>query len=206
MTKLINITMGIVIVAVVVVAGLLVYLYMRPGSEINNRLDYDQEQWQEKVNAAPNDPLPHANLGAVYLEKGDSEAAIRKLRLAVDMAPSGYTYIFYQLGLAYSMAGDTSSAVDNFKRALELYPAGEKYPVSFQIAQIYWDQGDLPAARDYVQQSLADNNGIWNAHYLLGQILEKEGDMTKARVEYQEAAKYNTNDEELQRALKRVSA
>jgi Tfp pilus assembly protein PilF len=202
--KVINIAIGIVIVALVIVTGGLVYSYIRPGSDVSSKLDYDLEKWQAEVNAAPDDPLARANLGVTYMDKGDTEAGIRELKAAVDLAPSGYTYMT-QLGLAYVKAGDATSALEMFKRAIELYPKGEKYSVSFQIANVYWEQGDLAAAKDYIQQSLADNNGIWNAHYLLGQILEKEGDPVKARQEYQEAAKYNPTDAELQQALQRVS-
>jgi len=203
--KVINIAIGIVIVALVLVTGGLVYSYLKPGSEAGSKLDYDLEQWQAEVDAKPDSAVAHANLGATYMERGETDAGIRELKIAVDLAPEGYTYLF-QLGLAYEQTGDAGGALDLYKRALELYPIGEKYPVSYQIANVYLQQGDLAAARDYIQQSLADNDGIWNAHYLLGEILEKSGDIAGARAQYQEAAKYNPTDLNLQQALVRTSA
>lgn len=205
MLKVINIIMGIIIIAVVAAGGALAYVYMRPSSAVSSKLDWDLKKWQEQVNERPDDPLARANLGLVYLDMGKAEEAIKELETAVELAPEGYTYI-YSLGRAYRDSGQADLALEKFLQCMELYPAGEKFPIAFKIAEIYLEKGDTAAAKDYVQQSIADNELTWNSRYMFGQILEQEGDLVKAREQYDIASKLNPGNTELEEALKRVSA
>lgn len=204
MEKLLNIIIGIVLVAVLAVGGLLGWSYLRPADDfVGTKLDKDLKDWQEYVDQKPDDPLGWANLGAIHLDMGDTDKAIEELLIAVDLAPEGYTYRF-KLGQAYREAGRNTEAVETMVQALDNFPPGERAMITFELAEIYWDVGDLASAKDFTQQSIQVDDTIWNSHYLMGQILEKEGDMTGAKSEYENAARFSS-DPVIQQALERVS-
>lgn len=205
MDKILNVAIGIVLAAMLVFGVLVGWSYLKPAEDfVGGKLEKDFEEWQSYVQKEPDDPLGRANLGAVYLEMGDIEKGIQELELAVDLGPEGYTYMF-KLGEAYRMAGRNDEAIVMFKQAQEKYPDGEKYLPAYQLAEIYLEQGDLASAKDFAQQAVDGSTGIWNAHYLLGQIYEREGDTAMARQEYEKAARFNPNGKDLQEALARVS-
>lgn len=206
MEKILNVVIGIVLAAVLVAGGLLGWSYLKPPEDfVGSKLEKDLKEWQSYVDKEPADPLGRANLGAVYLETGEIEKGIQELKLAVDLGPEGYTYLF-KLGEAYRMAGRNDEAIDMFKQALEKYPKGEKFLPAYQLAEIYFEQGDLASAKDFAQQAVDGSTGIWNAHYLLGQVYEREGDKAMAKQEYEKAAQFNPNGPDLQEALARVSS
>ncbi|MBE0428796.1 MAG: tetratricopeptide repeat protein [Thermoleophilia bacterium] len=204
MTKIINISIGAVLVALLAAAGILVYFYLQPTSQASQKLERDLKMWQDHLKSEPDDALARANLGVIYREMGDIESATRELALAVELEPEGYTYIT-ELALTYRQMGDTESALEHLKRAIDLYPNGEKFRAQYLVAEIYFESGDLESAKEFLQQSLEDNNTKWNSHYLMGQLYEREGNLEKAREEYGVAAVFNEDDEELQEALRRVS-
>lgn len=204
MEKLLNIFIGIVLVAVLVVGGLLVWSYLTADEDfVGTKLEKDLQDWEGYVDENPDDPLGWANLGAIYLEMGDTDKAIEELQTAVALAPEGYTYR-YKLGQAYRAAERTPEAIDTMKQAVDNFPPGERALITFELAEIFWETEDLASAKDYVQQSIKVDATIWNSRYLLGQILEKEGDQGGARSEYEAAAKFS-NDPVIQQALERVS-
>lgn len=206
MGKLINIIIGLVIIAILAASGILGWSYLHPANDfVGAKIERDLQDWQDYVNNKPDDPLGRANLGAVYLEMGDTEKAIQELQTAVDLSPLPWGYTFrFELGRAYRQAGRYDDALDILLQAIQNYPPNERAPVAFEIAEVYMDKGDVAAAKDYAQQSIKMNDTIWNSHYLLGRILEQEGDLEGAKAQYEWAAKFS-NDPALQEALARVS-
>jgi tetratricopeptide (TPR) repeat protein len=201
-SRILNIAIGVVVVALLVTGAILAYLHFRPSEPTS--MDRTLEKWQQAVKDDPDNSLVRANLGATYLDMGDFDTAIKELRLALDQEPESFTYMF-RLGFAYRGAEQYDEAIGMFIGSAERTPAGEKYPALFEAGNTYMMAGDAASAKDYVQQSIADNDMIWNSHFLLGQILEQEGDKTGAKEQYEAAAKFNPNDAALKEALQRVS-
>ncbi|MHB8793401.1 MAG: tetratricopeptide repeat protein [Thermoleophilia bacterium] len=201
-SKIINIAIGLVAIALLITGATLAYLHFRPSEPTS--MDRTLEKWQQAVKDDPGNSLVRANLGATYLDMGDYDAAIKELKLALDQQPESFTYMF-RLGFAYRGAEQYDEAIGMFLGSAERTPPTEKYPALFEAANTYMMKGDVASAKDYVQQSIADNDMIWNSHSLLGQILEQEGDTAGAKVQYEAAAKFNPTDAALQEALQRVS-
>lgn len=201
-SRILNIAIGIAAVALLVTGAVLAYMHFRPSEPTS--MDRTLAQWQQAVKDDPGNSLIRANLGATYLDMGDYDAAIKELKLALDQEPASFTYMF-RLGFAYRGAEQLDEAIGAFLGSAELTPKTEKYPALFEAANTYMMKGDIAAAKDYAQQSIADNDMIWNSHYLLGQILEQEGDKAGAKEQYEAAAKFNPTDAALQEALQRVS-
>lgn len=205
MTKIINMAIGAVLVAIVAGVGMLAYLQMRTDPNANSVLERDREKWQQQVDENPSNHLARANLGAIYLDMGDTDQAIKELTISLDQEPESFTYMS-KLGDAYMKDGNYDAAIGLFLRSADLLPTGEKYSGYYKAAEASLAKGDNSAAKDFAEKSVADSDLIWNSHMLLGGIYEQEGDLTRARDEYQKAAKFNPYDKELQDAITRVTA
>jgi len=204
-SKILNVAIGIALAALLVTGGILVYMHFRPSNQNVTAMDRTLEKWQQAVNDDPGNSLLRANLGATYLDMGNYDEAIKELQFALDQEPGSFTYMF-RLGFAYRGNENYEQAVEMFKSSADGTPASEKYPALFEAANTYMMMGDVASAKDYVQQSIADNDMIWNSRFLLGQILEQEGDKAGAKEQYEVAKKFNPNDPALQEALQRVSS
>ncbi|MHB9054000.1 MAG: tetratricopeptide repeat protein [Thermoleophilia bacterium] len=202
-SKILNIAIGIAALALLVTGGILGYLHFRP-SDNPSSLDRTLQKWQQAVDADPGNSLLRANLGATYLDMGDTDNAIKELHLALDQEPDSFTYMF-KLGMAYRQAGQMDNAIGMFQGSADRNPKTEKYASLYEVANTYLMEGDLGQAKDYCQQSIDDNDMIWNSHYLMGQLLEKDGDTGGARTQYETAIKFNPDEPSLREALQRVS-
>ncbi|MHB1325925.1 MAG: tetratricopeptide repeat protein [Thermoleophilia bacterium] len=204
MSRAINIIIGIVLAAILAGVGVFIYLNTGFAKQGDSILERDLEKWQKAVEDNPGSGLAHANLAATYVDLDKQEEAIKEYRQALELQPEEYTFML-RLGVVLRKSGKLNDAIDMFGQAAERSPAGEKYAGLHQIAEIYHERGDNFLAKDYVQQSINDDDLIWNSHYLLGKIYEEEEDNAKAGEEYQKAVKFNTADPDLEEALKRVS-
>jgi Flp pilus assembly protein TadD len=70
---------------------------------------------------------PHANLGALHLQAGDLESALRELAAAGSLDPTG-AHIQYNLAVARLRNGDRAGAIEALRRTLSLrgsYPGAQ---------------------------------------------------------------------------------
>ena len=203
MSKIINIALGVVGAALLIGVGFLIYFHFHPKPP-STELDISYQRWSDAVSTNPDDSFSRANLAKTLLQMGNTDRAIQEFKTAIDQQPKNFEYMF-QLGLAYVQAKDNANALDQFKQAADLAPAGSKYNYQFEAAQTAFNMGDLQTALTYVQASIKDSDVLWNSHYLLGQIYEKQGNKAQAKQEYQAAEKFVPGDQDLEAALKRVS-
>jgi tetratricopeptide (TPR) repeat protein len=207
LAKAINIAIGIVVVALVASLGLLLYLHFKPatGESGQTSLERTYKKWKEEVDKNPDNSFARANLAATLADMDKNDDAIKEFKTAIDQEPKNFEYM-YKLGLIYRKVGKLDSALDLFMQASELSPKGSKYAYQFEAAETAMEKGDIETAKDYCERSIKDNDMIWNSHSLLGKIYEQQGDLAKAKEEYQKAASFNPTDPELQDALKRLAA
>lgn len=204
-SKILNIAIGIMALALLVTGGALLYLHFRPLDQKMSSQERTLQRWKDTVDQNPDNSLVRANLGAAYLDMGDVDNAIEQLRFALDQEPGSFTYM-YKLGLAYREADQLDNSIQMFTSSAEGTPKSEKYSALYEAATSAMMKGDNEAAKNYVQQSLADNDMIWNSHFLLGKLLEQEGDTAGAKEQYDAANKFNPGDPALQEALDRLSS
>lgn len=203
MAKIINIALGVVGAALLAGIGFLIYFHFHPQPP-STELQIAYQRWSDAVSTNPDDSFSRANLAKTELQMGNTDDAIQQFKTAIDQQPKNFEYMF-QLGLAYIQAKDNADALDQFKQASGLAPAGSKYNYQFEAAQTAFNMGDMQTAQDYAQQSVKDNDVLWNSHYLLGQIDERQGSKAQAKQEYQAAEKFVPGDQDVEAALKRVS-
>lgn len=74
--------------------------------------------------------LAHAELGAEYLNMGQSSFALDEARIALE-AQSGYGIAYHLMGLAYMELGQNAEADDAFRRALAAAPGDPDFNNSY---------------------------------------------------------------------------
>ncbi len=123
-----------------------------------------RNQFEKALHLAPRDPRAHTGLGWVYLEAGESEAALRQLHQAEPstlMSLVGKTHALYRL--------------DRFEEALEVIArAKQRFPKSprpwTQAALVYLVQGRVPGALAELDRALRLDPKYALAHGLRSNI------------------------------------
>jgi tetratricopeptide (TPR) repeat protein len=82
--------------------------------------ELSMEQWDVRKRQMQSEA--HGVLGVVSLQRGQSQAAISELDMAISLAPKPEGVQFLRLGLALASAGKKNEAEQKFRRATELGP------------------------------------------------------------------------------------
>jgi protein O-GlcNAc transferase len=117
----------------------------------------------------PNHHLSYYLLGLAYLKKQDlaeAEIAIQKcLELKPDFSDAHVT-----LGKIYEDTGKPDKAEDEYKKA---YAIGQNYNANFHLAMLYYGQGKMELALEYVQKAIQKDSRSIQAYNLQGVVLNK---------------------------------
>lgn len=128
--------------------------------------------------------VAHLKRGAVYSAQGELDAALRDLRLAVDIDPTAPRPLDL-LGDVNASLGRLDRAIDAYERSLAL---DERSPrVLYKLAVARYRAGRTAAARDALASALRLDPGFGEAHYLLGLVLRDDGRLPEARRAFEEA-------------------
>jgi len=116
----------------------------------------------------PNQAQLHGELGNLLLERGETDKALRQLRLAVDLG-AGAT--------AHRKLADTLFELKRYQDATAVLASfNERYPgdfdVNMKLAYIYFDQGKYKSALPYYRAAVDANSKSVDARVGLAKTLE----------------------------------
>jgi Flp pilus assembly protein TadD len=120
----------------------------------------------------PENHRMHANLGNVYFERGQADAAITALECAVAFAPDVAWYR-NSLALAYQAKGQPEKATRQFLESLRLNPRSEM--VYTNLSAVYRSQGKLPDAIAAGRKAIMLNPSSAAAHVNLALTYKDAG-------------------------------
>ncbi len=129
-------------------------------------------------------------LGEKYLVAGNMEQALKYLGDAEKKTPND-PQIQYDFGLAYGAMRQPDKSLAYFQKALALKP---DYPEAHNaMGALHAEQGRSEEAREAFNRALAvpTYKTPYFAHFNLGRLYEKEGNLTQAIAEYREAVNLN---------------
>ena len=89
-----------------------------------------------------------ANLGNVYFNKGDFDAAIEQYSRAARVKPDN-AEIHYQLGVAYFQKGDYANAIKNHLKTVELAP--KMADAHYALGLAYYRTNDYGLALKHIK-------------------------------------------------------
>lgn len=130
----------------------------------------DLTLWTYTVLYNPDDPLAQMNLGRAYFQLGNTERAIIHYRAAASL--SRHRLIYINLLTALQKLQEYSELIKFYQLALQLeIDVGQaKDNIYFHIGEAYYHQGEMKAAREFLQKALNLNAHHAAAKQLLAQI------------------------------------
>jgi tetratricopeptide (TPR) repeat protein len=156
--------------------------------------------------AAHNETMAHWVRGRLAEENKDLDGAEKEYMAAVE-ASGNQAGAWLDLASFYRRTNQKAKMESTIKQALTaekksdetlydaatlLYRAGRNFPLAIGLL------------RNYLKNPTSEEAPAFKAHYLLGEILEKQGDKAGAAQEYQAALDQAHDFQDAQQALKRV--
>lgn len=121
------------------------------------------------------------NLGAVHRSLGDNKKAEESYRRALDIDPR-FAPAWSNLAVILDSQGKRQEATAALQEALQLDPRNVSTKVNLAIQ--FSALGVYPEARRLLEEAIKDNATLAEAHYTLGQVLEKQGDKQQAIIAF----------------------
>lgn len=140
-------------------------------------LAYARTAYERVLVMAPGDVDAMNNLAVLLLARRELDAAERLLRRAVSLAPRNVG-VWSNLGTVLRERGQSGDAIAAFQQALSIDPQHVATRVS--LAQQFYAIASYAKAREILERVVAENPGVAEAQYALGQVLEQQGDIPGA--------------------------
>jgi len=145
------------------------------------------------VRLKPNSAAARSNLAASYAKLGKLDQAQEQFSKAVELEPNNYE-TNHNLGEIYVRRGMVAQAVPYLQKAQKINATS--YSNGFDLTLAYMVSGKLSDARNSAKALLSVKE-TGEAHNLLAQIEEKDGNYLAAANEFQAAAKLEPSESNL---------
>jgi tetratricopeptide (TPR) repeat protein len=152
---------------------------------------HDSERlWRRVLFLSPRSVLAHANLGNVFLKRGELDVAVRYYREALRLRPE-YADAHSNLGAALASVGKVDEAIEHYREALRLRPdyADAHYNLGVGLFRL----GKLDEAMEHYREALRIEPDYVTARYNLGALLSERGRLDEAMEHYREALRIEPN-------------
>ena len=160
--------------------------------------------WLDRVNPDyARSEVGMAGLAGLYGQMGDYERALALCSEILEKEPSLYSAL-YNCGNIHLMDGQYRDAEQLLSRAVELVPE-QAAPKHF-LGRALFQEGKNAEAQPYLLQAAAMDPKVWDYHYWLAESLEKCGNLSAARAEYQRALQLNQDSKEAKLRLTALEA
>jgi len=137
--------------------------------------------YEEVLQHAPRDADALHLLGMVNAQEGDFEAAVDKIRYALEIDPDNALF-HNHFANSLKALGQYDKAMFHYKRALELVP--DYAEVHNNLGGLYQKIGDTENALRQYAKALSINPAYITAHENLGALFMRQGKFDEARRQY----------------------
>jgi arylsulfatase A-like enzyme/Tfp pilus assembly protein PilF len=137
----------------------------------------------------PDQPIRnlHFNLALVCERRNDEPGAIEEYKKEISHFPDNFKALT-NLGILYEDVGSIDKEIETFRKVVEIN-SGDYYGYFLLAQALFIHRGENKEAKKLVEQSLRLNFNFAEDHYLLSAIYKKEGNLQKAKEEYERAQK-----------------
>ncbi len=153
------------------------------GLAAQQRGDYPvaRDLYTRSLAANPSNASVLNNLGAVHRSLGNQKLAEEFYRKALDADPK-FAPAWSNLAVIFDSQGKRQQATAALQESLRLDPRNVSTRVNLAIQ--FSALGVYPEARRLLEEALRDSPSLPEAHYTLGQVLERQGDKQQASIEF----------------------
>jgi tetratricopeptide (TPR) repeat protein len=131
------------------------------------------------------------SLGVCYGVEGELEKALEAFEEAIRIDPLEVMAL-YNAGYVHGMLQQTEDALRSYQKA---EATGEDvFEVIFQLGKLYLDQGELDAAKTYLEKAICLQPDAWVAYLHLGECCEALNMPDEAVTHYETTVKKNPTD------------
>jgi len=147
--------------------------------------------FEHTLASIPKNPKIRYNLANEYRALGNTEAAIRNYRIALQTNPESVSTRI-NLGNSLRANGELDAAIDVYQSALDREPRNKK--VHNSLGAILREKGDVDAAILRYRYAIALDPDFYLAHYNLANALRSKGEYEESVVHYLEALEERVRD------------
>ncbi|MGC8746329.1 MAG: tetratricopeptide repeat protein, partial [Candidatus Saccharicenans sp.] len=159
----------------------------------NNNVDEAIKYFNQSLALNPKNYLAWNALGLAQSMKGNFELSIQAFQKALESNPQ-FTEAHNNLGTIYFELKQYDRAEAEYRKALLDPNYNSKELPYYNLARLYFVQGQLDEAYDNIQKALQIKYRFAMAHNLRGLILEKLGNMDEAVSAFEQAVKIVPED------------
>ncbi len=144
-----------------------------------------RQAFKQNLEAAtlnPADASAHYNLGLIYQQRGEFEAAIASFTRAVEIDPQEVD-AHYQLGRIAREQNQPQEALRAFEKVVQLAPAHSQYEVWREIGLVYYSVKQYQDALEMLDRFLAQRPSDAQGRYWRGMTLNELGRPSEAEQE-----------------------
>jgi tetratricopeptide (TPR) repeat protein len=176
--------------------------YLWPNADEQRLID-QLNYYKNLADTKPNDPKNRVNLGYTYHLNGDNDAAIKQLKLAIDLDKNNFG-AYFNLGLVYLDEKRFNDALTQAQKTVELAPKNYKSNLleGMSLRQLKMYDEALKS----LQQALTlspTNTDIINE---IAKLSEDQKKYNEAEKLYKEALSYDPLYKPASEGLKRIAA
>jgi len=146
--------------------------------------------WEDSVKRNPTNDRSHYNLGLMYQDQGDLEAALREFSTVAQMNPAS-SEAHNSLGVVYASLNQLEKALFHYRRAIELNPNYAR--AHFNLGNTYLKLGRLDEAMLAYKEAIRLNPDYADAYANLGFAYQINGELAEAVRMLHQALRFDPN-------------
>jgi protein O-mannosyl-transferase len=184
-------------------AALALVLVVEGGLTYQRNLLWGSEVaiWKDTVDKSPRKMRPRFQLALADFHAGDCAESVNEYQRTAELEKPGYDLLL-DWGLAYDCAGNTAQAIAKLEQAVTLHPSAHTYS---QLGREYGKAGNYPEALQALATAQKLDPRFAMTYYTLGNVHQAEGDLARARDDYQKVLRIDPNNEPAREALARLA-
>lgn len=189
-------------VAVLGLGGAVLVIKLKPKPTPTTVVDRNLESWKQAVDANPKDDVARTAYGLALLDAGRKDEAQSEFQQAVELNAKNWVALL-QLGLL-TKATDPDRALQLMANSAKYAPAASKAVPFVAEGDLLFSTRDLEGAKLAYRNAIADVPYVFEAHVGLAKTLEALGDNEGALKEYEQAARFVPDNQEVADAIARL--
>jgi tetratricopeptide (TPR) repeat protein len=167
-----------------------------------SKFDEARQQFAEYVKVRPDDPSGYCALGMTLAALERAPEARTEFERSIELAPA-QTESYYRLGSLELQSGELESAAQNFRRVIDREPTHA--PALAGLGKIAFEQKHYAQAIPLLQQAIADDSSMREAHYYLGLTFARVGRKQESETQLGVAIQLEQEESQHQRTKFRIS-